>query len=188
MIDMSDRQRGPSVGPTVLMFGSLALSFNEASFAQVRKIATENDDFRWALNSIAELPQIWRSLTTYIPSLKTESALGQLEDLSDAFWTGRPLNTPFPLPNKLLIPLVIISHLTQYATFLCTKTEGRQIDLFDTSRSDTRETLGLCIGLLSAFAVSSAGNNEQFKKYAAVAVRLAMLIGTVVDVQDEETY
>ncbi|OTB20766.1 hypothetical protein K445DRAFT_18037 [Daldinia sp. EC12] len=185
MIDMSDRQRGPSAGPTVLMFGSLALSFNEASFAQVRKIATENDDFRWALNSIAELPQICRSLTTYIPSLKTESALGQLEDLSDAFWTGRPLNTPFPLPNKLLIPLVVISHLTQYATFLCTKTEGRQIDLFDTSRSDTRETLGLCIGLLSAFAVSSAENNEQFKKYAAVAVRLAMLIGTVVDVQDE---
>ncbi|KAI0845061.1 hypothetical protein F5Y00DRAFT_273309 [Daldinia vernicosa] len=186
MIDMGDRRRGPFSGPTILLFGPLALSFNEVSFARVRKTVADNDEFRWAIDTVSEFPQIWKSLTTFIPSLKTASALDQLEDLSDAFRTGRPLETPFPLPNKLLIPLVVISHLTQYATVLCSRTEGQRIDPFNTSRSDT-ETLGLCTGLLSAFAVSSTDNSEHFKKYAAVAVRLAMLIGIVIDAQDEVT-
>ncbi|KAI1804327.1 hypothetical protein F4811DRAFT_552992 [Daldinia bambusicola] len=184
MVDTCGCRRGPSAGPTILMFGPIVLSFNESSFAQARKAATENDESRWALDTIAEFPQIWQTLTTRVPSLKTTSALGQLEDLSDAFRTGRPLNTPFPLPNKLLLPLVVISQLTQYATFSRNEAEERHFDLLDTSRSN-RETLGLCIGLLSAFAVSSASDNEQFGKYAAVAVRLALLIGIAVDVQDE---
>ncbi|KAI1465201.1 uncharacterized protein F4812DRAFT_466638 [Daldinia caldariorum] len=184
MVDTCGCRRGPPTGPTILMFGPIASSFNEASFAQVRKTATENEEFRWALDTIAEFPRIWQTLTTRIPSLKTTSALGQLEDLSDAFRTGRPLNTPFPLPNKLLIPLVVVSQLTQYATFSLSEAEGRHVDLLDTSRSN-RETLGLCIGLLSAFAVSSAGDKEQFEKYAAVAVRLALLIGIAVDAQNE---
>ncbi|KAI0114740.1 hypothetical protein F4814DRAFT_459633 [Daldinia grandis] len=186
MIDMGDRRRGPFTGPTILLFGPLALSFDEVSFAQVRKTVTDNVEFRWAIDAVSEFPQIWKTLTTFVPSLKTASALGQLEGLADAFRTGRPIEIPFPLPNKLLIPLVVISHLTQYATFLCSRTEGQNIDPFEVSRSDT-ETLGLCTGLLSAFAVSSADNNEKFKKYAAVAVRLAMLIGTVIDAQDEVT-
>lgn len=187
MIDMGERLRGPLPGPTILLFGPLALSFDETAFSQIRKIVVENEDSRWALDTIAEFPQIWKALTTSIPSLKTSSGLKQLEDLSDAFRTGRPLETPFPLPNKLLIPLVIVSHLIQYAAYLRNSTEEQQVDPFSTSNLPDRETLGLCTGLLSAFAVSSSENSEQFKKYAAVAVRLAMLIGTVVDAQDEAT-
>ncbi|KAI1378438.1 hypothetical protein F4677DRAFT_466143 [Hypoxylon crocopeplum] len=185
MIDMGERLRVPLPGPTILLFGPLALSFDEAAFSQVRKTVVENEEFRWILDTIAEFPQIWKSLTSSIPSLKTAPGHKQLEDLSDALRTGRPLETSFPLPNKLLIPLVIVSHLTQYATFVHNSSEG-EVDPFSTIDSD-RETLGLCTGLLSAFAVSSAGSSEQFKKYAAVAIRLAMLIGTVVDAQDEAT-
>ncbi|KAI1454916.1 hypothetical protein F4805DRAFT_469070 [Annulohypoxylon moriforme] len=186
MVGMGERPSGPLPGPTVLLFGPLALSFDEAAFAQVRKNVVENEDSHWVIDTVAEFPQIWKSLTTSIPSLKSASGLKQLEDLSDAIRTGRPLETSFPLPNKLLIPLVIVSHLTQYATFLRNSTEGEHADPFTVSKID-RETLGLCTGLLSAFAVSSSGNSQQFKKYAAVAVRLAMLIGTVVDAQDEAT-
>ncbi|KAL7626107.1 hypothetical protein AAE478_002877 [Parahypoxylon ruwenzoriense] len=187
MIDMGDRVRGPLPGPTILLFGSLALSFDEIAFAQVRKTVVENDEYQWVLETIAELPQLWKTLTTSIPSLQTATGLKQLEDLTDALRTGRQLEIPFPLPNKLLIPLVIASHLTQYATFLeRSNTERGPVDLFSSAKSD-RETLGLCTGLLSAFAVSSTSSREQFKKYGAVAVRLAMLVGTVVDAQDEVT-
>ncbi|OTB07889.1 hypothetical protein M426DRAFT_19442 [Hypoxylon sp. CI-4A] len=182
MIGMGERLQGPAV----LLFGPLALSFGEVALAQLRKTIVENNEFSWVLDTVAEFPQIWKSLTTFVPSLKTSSALKQLEDLNDALRTGQPLETSFPLPNKLLIPLVIVSHLTQYATFVRENTEEPHIDLFSVPKLD-RETLGLCTGLLSAFAVSSSGNNEQFKKYGAVAVRLAMLIGTVIDAQDEVT-
>lgn len=183
---MGERLRSPLTGPMTLLFGPLALSFDEAAFAQVRKTVAENEEFCWAIETIAEFPQIWRFLTASIPSLNTTLALSQLEDLSDAFRTGRPLETSFPLPNKLLIPLVVVSHLTQYVTFLRNSMEEIDIDPFSAFKLD-KETLGLCTGLLSAFAVSSSGSSVQFKKYAAVAVRLAMVIGTVVDAQDEAT-
>ncbi|KAI2615230.1 hypothetical protein GGR54DRAFT_650524 [Hypoxylon sp. NC1633] len=186
MVDIGERPEGPLSGPTILLFGPLALCFDEAAFTQVRKAVVEDEDSTWVLHTIAEFPHIWKSLTASIPSLQTASALEQLDDLSDAFRTGRPLETSFPLPNKILIPLVIASHLTQYATFVRDNTEDREVDPFSASKLD-KETLGLCTGLLSSFAVSSAGNAEQFKKYAAVAVRLAMLIGTIVDAQDETT-
>ncbi|KAI8961031.1 hypothetical protein F5Y11DRAFT_367017 [Daldinia sp. FL1419] len=184
MIDMSGRQKDSLTSPVILLFGPLALSFDEVSFSQVRKTVAENDEFRWAFDTITEFPRILKSLTTSIPGLSTTSAFSQLEDLSDAFRTGRPLDTSFPLPNKLLIPLVTITHLTQYADFFYSRTEGQHTGPFNASSSE-RETLGFCTGLLSAFAVSSADNYEHFKKYAATAVRLALLIGVVVDAQDE---
>ncbi|KAI6085568.1 hypothetical protein F4821DRAFT_149184 [Hypoxylon rubiginosum] len=186
MIDMGERLSSPLPGPTILLFGPLALSFDETAFAQVRKTVVENEEFRWVLDTVSEFPQIWKSLTTSIPSLQSASGLKQLEDLADALRTGRQLETCFPLPNKLLIPLIIVSHLTQYATFVRSNAEGEQVDPFSSAKSD-KETLGLCTGLLSAFAVSCAGSRKQFEKYGAVSIRLAMLIGTVVDAQDDAT-
>ncbi|KAI0010253.1 hypothetical protein F4779DRAFT_616829 [Xylariaceae sp. FL0662B] len=186
MIDMGDRLRHPMAGPTVLLFGPLALSFDETAFTQIRKTVVENDDHHWILETIDGLPQHWKTITSSIPSLQNESGLSLLEDLKDALRTGRRLGTPFPLPNMLLIPLVIISHLTQYMTFVersNTELDSRS-DLFSTSTTN-KETLGLCTGLLSAFAVSSTDSKEKFRKYGAVAVRLGMLIGMVVDAQDE---
>ena len=46
------------------------------------------------------------------------------------------------------------------------------------------QTLGFCTGLLRAFAVASAKNQDEFEKYGAVAVRLAMLVGALVDAQE----
>jgi hypothetical protein len=40
---------------------------------------------------------------------------------------------------------------------------------------------------LSSLAVSSAGNKADFLKFAAVAVRLGLLIGMVVDARDAAT-
>ncbi|KAI1085457.1 hypothetical protein F5B20DRAFT_587488 [Whalleya microplaca] len=186
MIDTGDRLRAPTPGPTVLLFGPLALSIDVAAVARIRQVVVENDENHWILETIAGLPQHWKTITSSIPALKTKLGLRQLEDLKHTFQTGTQLGTPVPLPNKILIPLVIISHLTQYAAFLernNTELDARS-DIFGTSATD-KETLGLCTGLLSAFVVSSTGSREQFRKYGAVAIRLGMLIGMVVDAHDE---
>lgn len=174
-----------STGHTILLFGPLALSFNETIFTQVRQTVVDFHGHHWILETIAKLPEYWKSITDNLPRLKLSCGLNQLEDLKDAFQNGTALETPFPLPNTLLIPLVIASHLIQYASFL----ERTSIELddrlttLDKYKCD-KETVGLCTGLLSAFAVSCAGNKEQFQKYGAAAIRLGMLIGIVVDVQD----
>jgi len=52
------------------------------------------------------------------------------------------------------------------------------------SDGQQEETFGFCTNLLSALAVSSAGNQAQFQQYSAAAVRLAALIGALIDAQD----
>jgi hypothetical protein len=44
--------------------------------------------------------------------------------------------------------------------------------------------LGFYAGLLAALAVASASNRQEFHKYGAVAVRLAMLVGALIDAQE----
>ncbi|KAL9110680.1 MAG: hypothetical protein Q9227_004857 [Pyrenula ochraceoflavens] len=186
MIDISDRLVRPISGPTVLLFGPLALTFDKNSFAQIRKTVVDSVAHRWILQTITDLPAQWRAITAALPSLKTEQGLRQLEDLKSAFEAGTPLETRFPLPNTILIPLVVITHLTQYLAFLKRTSfeSDDRTDVFAATKHN-KETLGLCTGLLSAVAVSSAGNKEDFSRYGAVAIRLGMLIGMTVDAEDE---
>ena len=61
---------------------------------------------------------------------------------------------------------------------------GERHDLHGSNKQNT-ETLGFCTGLLGAIAVSSSATQAQFQHYGAVAIRLAMLIGALVDAQDK---
>ncbi|KAI0903911.1 hypothetical protein F4823DRAFT_635078 [Ustulina deusta] len=99
--------------------------------------------------------------------------------MAEAFRLGRPLETPYPLPNKVLIPLVVIFHLTQYTNFL-----GRAGVNVDEAWKIPSETIGFCTGLLNAFAVASSASKTDFGRYGAVSVRLGLLVGIVVDARE----
>lgn len=47
------------------------------------------------------------------------------------------------------------------------------------------EALGLCTGILSAFAVASSKTLDDVQRYGAASVRLAMLSGALVDIEDD---
>lgn len=184
MIHTSSRLEQPGSGPQVLLFGPLELSFDSAAFAQIRETVVRHEDHYWILDIITELPHCWETVANDLPDLQAGPGLKYLIDLKHAFLTEQPLEAAFPLPNSALIPLVIISHLTQYAALLKHGVElDEGVDLFAMSKHD-RETLGFCTGLLSAFAVSSTKNRKDFCKFGAAAVRLGMLIGMVVDARD----
>lgn len=171
--------------PGVLLFGSLALSFDETAWTQLRNVVAEDDEYQWIVETIAQLPQDYKTIVDALPDIQAGSASAQLQNVKDAFQLGRPLDSPFPLPNMLLIPLVVIHHLTQYhAIHLRTSAEvDNSLDVFASLKS-RMETLGFCTGLLSAFAVSSSSTRQEFVRYGAAAIRLGMLIGMAVDAQD----
>lgn len=185
MIEPQSLTSLPVAGPDIFLFGPLALSFDCDSFAQLRKTIVENEEHNWIRDVIIGLPLYWKTIVAAIPDLKAAPNLEDLEDLSGAFTTGQSLKSHFPLPNAVLIPLIVSLHLIEYASF--TKHTNIELDTcvdhFALSK-EGQETLGLCTGLLSALAVSCAGNKAQFQKYAAVAVRLGLLIGMVVDGHD----
>lgn len=73
----------------------------------------------------------------------------------------------------------MILHLTQYVELLERVKPDESSGIQD-FRKDA-ETLGLCTGLLSAAAVSCSADRVELQHYGAVAVRLAMAIGGLVD-------
>ena len=161
------------------------MAFDETSAHQLRSILLDGPWSSWIPETIAGLPHYWKAVSQAIPRLQHYSGVKVLEDLGDWLRTGAFTHSSFPLPNSLLTPLVVISHLIQYSQFL-NLVQSDSLDHRDLSATfkKTTETLGLCTGLLSAVAASCSENQLQLQRFGAVAIRLAMLIGAVIDSQD----
>ena len=172
-------------GNTILLFGPQALSFQEDSFHQLRSTILNDSEHSWILDVVAQLPSYMKAFSEKFPKLQASSAVQLLENLNDWFKTGKIPTATKSLPNTLLSPLVVLTQLTQYSQYLqLTQIEpGNGQDIY-ASHSRLTETVGFCTGLLSALAVSCANNRAQFRQYGAVTVRLAALVGAVVDSQD----
>ncbi|KAI1412489.1 hypothetical protein F5Y13DRAFT_179997 [Hypoxylon sp. FL1857] len=185
---------------TILLFGPQALSFNKRSLEKLRSMLSDGPARRWMLDTVAELPSYWDALTRKIPNMvDTNPGVKLLADLE--LWLREGLKDEqkdmVDLPNMVLTPLVVLTQLTQYWRYLeLSQMEneiGRnksqidlQADLFTRRNLENKnfETLGFCTGLLSAFAVASSSNQEGFERYGAVAVRLSMLVGALVDAHE----
>jgi hypothetical protein len=81
----------------------------------------------------------------------------------------------------------MIIHFTQYWQYINLKNllslnEGNR----PSKESPVIEIVGFCIGFLSAAVTSAAGSQEQLCEYAAVALRLATLMGALGDAQEKE--
>lgn len=176
----------PNRGRKVLLFGSQALAFDKASANQLRSTLLNMPALDWVLGAITDLPRHWDALCKAVPTLRNIPGARLLEDLK--FWieTGKFKEASFPLPNIILTPLVVITHLTQYEIMH----ERDQLEPpksldFPASTIDNVETVGLCTGLLSAAAVSCSEDLMQLHRHSAVAIRLAMIVGALADAEDK---
>jgi hypothetical protein len=172
---------------SILLFGSLSLSFNASSFAQVRRTVIEDDDNTWVVDTVRQLPQDLELVLSKLPVHQNSGTLArkQVAELQEAILEGRPLDIPFPLPNAVLIPLVVIDQLSQYAAFTRRRNAGSVGMSNSWAKSKINSsTMGLCTGVLSSFVVSSSNSWDEFQRYGAAAIRLGMLAGLVVDSQD----
>ncbi|PLB44277.1 putative polyketide synthase [Aspergillus steynii IBT 23096] len=168
----------------LLLFGSQALSFDGAAFATLQKQLHE-PAYQWALDVISSLPEWWSALETNIPTLQhLEQGKQLLEELKSGVHTGEIAPSRFPLPNILLSPLVVLGHLIEY-TALVRALKPNLSDTEPLSLSVTTETeiLGLCTGVLSAFAVGSSSTLADLTRHGATAIRLSVLVGALVDAE-----
>lgn len=185
MVALSNK---PNEGNIVLLFGSQALDFNEESANQLRSTLLDSPSYQWILDVVEELPDHWERVSKELPDLQPLHGKEQLQNLKAWLEKDQFPQGVFPLTNLLLTPLVVITHLTQYLKFLDICNPGVvQHDNIPTSLKFSTETLGLCTGLLSSAAVSSSASQAQLEQHGAVAIRLAMVIGALVDARDTET-
>lgn len=177
------------VGTTLLLFGPQALSFTAESLQTLRKLLVEADDCKWLLEVVSELPTRWHELAKEFPKLERIPGERLLNDLKRWFHDDpdKGYKATSQLPNILLTPLVVLTQLAHFARYLSYSPPGASVHvdhLFRALAQGRVETVGLCTGLLSASAVSSASDAATFRQYGTVAVRLAMVIGALVDCQD----
>ncbi|RAL09587.1 putative polyketide synthase [Aspergillus homomorphus CBS 101889] len=163
----------------LLLFGPQALGFTKQSFQSLlRSLSDSPLDRRWVLDLVAELRAHWPTLAKQISTLQWVRGEKLLAELEGWFMTSSFPETNYDLPNILLTPLVVLSQLGQCWQYFSVRNLGNDMPLSGCA------TLGFCTGILSAFAVSSSKSLQDLPHYAAVAVRLAMLIGALVDAQE----
>ncbi|KAH6634631.1 polyketide synthase, partial [Chaetomium sp. MPI-SDFR-AT-0129] len=162
--------------PALLIFGSQIQSLDATSASALRALLARTPALSWTIDAAAELPSLWAQAVSAIPELESSSTKELLDNFSSWLRTGiLPEALPFPLPNAVLTPLVVIYHLAQYAQYLDAAA------LVQPTAVNSTTTLGLCTGLLSAAVASSATNQQQLATLSRVAIRLAALVGAVVD-------
>ncbi|KAJ6442759.1 Polyketide synthase [Purpureocillium lavendulum] len=141
---------------------------------QLRKTIQEDTRLRFLVRIAQELPTEWS--TTIQPSSprfeRLTQAKKQLEWLGN-FLQGNNSETPAPSSgtscNLLLAPLTVISQIADYIRL---ERQGR--------------VQGFCVGFLAAAAVACASNEEELARGTATAARLALCIGGVIDLDEQE--
>ncbi|KAF2172613.1 hypothetical protein M409DRAFT_35387 [Zasmidium cellare ATCC 36951] len=170
---------------TVLLFGPQTLSFQEKWFQQLRSAINNEKENQWMRQVVSELPQYLETLGHSIPSTASHSSAALARSISEWLDSDASQPTIEKLPNAILTPLVILSHLDQYSQFVeSTATENKPSQNPWNVESRSLKVLGFCTGFLSALAVACAKSKADFQTYGATAVRLGALIGAVVDAAD----
>ncbi|KAI0542546.1 putative polyketide synthase, partial [Xylaria digitata] len=164
----------------VLLFGPLALSFDATAFHRLRKTVTGASSLTWLFDTLSNLADDCEVVFTGVKRLKQIHVRDQLIDVREALSKGRSLRVAGRLSNTVLIPLVVASQIAQYATLL--EHDGITHEEYVTKRDS--EVVGLCTGLLSAFAIGGSRCQTDLERYGAAAVRLGMLVGLAVDMGD----
>ena len=183
---------------TLLLFGPQAFLFSKTSLDRLRGALSDGSaSQKWVSDAISGLPHYWDVLGRTNPKiLKSVEGKQALDRFREFLRQKAPMNKTQEdvahLPNIVLAPLVVLAQLTDYQAYVETRktadsgsrTDDLQMQMVaqhGLSGKNTIHILGFCVGLLSAFAVASASNEAKFQQYAAVAVRLAMLLGAAGD-------
>lgn len=183
---MADNTAAAGLQDTVLLFGPQALSFDQESIACIRAAVLNSDTLQWISDAFAGLPDCLQQFTDTCPGLPVEQNRAVLRQHVQAFASGS-ISTTSNLPNIFLSPLVVAYQLIQYLAHLESRRKlgGDGHSRIDNSLLPHAETVGLCTGLLSAFAVSCSATKIELEIEGTVAIRLAMLIGLAVDLQEQ---
>lgn len=183
---MGGNSASPSTLPTLLIFGpQIALPDSEV-LSRLRLVLISESRLSRFLAAIKDLPKLWRSLMEEHPKFNAVPGSKVLEDLQSWIENGGNLPKIFTSqPNVLLSPLTIILQITHYVHFL------NVMQMRDDKI--THQTLlkslkvggaqGLCVGILSAIALAYSVDVEDLADRAAVALRLAVFVGAVVDAE-----
>ncbi|KAJ4147493.1 hypothetical protein LMH87_002006 [Akanthomyces muscarius] len=172
--------------PSLIVFGPLTAWSSPDDLKYLRAELSHRPLLAPIHEAISNLDALWSGMCqieSKLDALRGQAAAKQLSEFFSGNSSGELLCEESR--NMTTIPLTIIAHIIQYISFL--EGKGQSIDhsaVLGSAHSVGAQ--GLCVGLLSAVAVSSAMTKEEIGKLAASAIELGFCIGAFVDL-DQHT-
>ncbi|THY39026.1 hypothetical protein D6C98_10155, partial [Aureobasidium pullulans] len=135
-------------------------------------------DARRCYQVVAELPSAIEEFSSNTAALIPPKVLADVQLLQKFFVADTSaVELPSLLLNVILTPLVVLGHLAEYTTLT------NSTLTFDGTLG---EVFRLYTGMLASFAIAASENRTSPAHYGAVALRLAVLIGAIVDASEDE--
>ncbi|PVH93131.1 ketoacyl-synt-domain-containing protein [Periconia macrospinosa] len=161
----------------LVVFGSQCFTFSQDDAARLHENISDCAELDWILETLQTLRNHWSHLSAAVPLLQRWDGEARLQELAIWAQSGTSGCLSWPLPNTILTPLVVAQHLAEFYETAMSRSRDRELVLDGI-------TIGLSTGLLGSAAVSCSKNWQDFTSNGAVAIRLAVLIGAVVDATD----
>lgn len=167
--------------PALLVFGPQTELPSGDVLVELRRVLVSDHRLSDLVQAVEELPQFWRELTTFDPSLGRVPGASYLEDLRRWIKDG----DPFPhhlsqTPNVYCLPVTVILQVIQYSRYL-TQLQGEDPHRLLLRGIQAGGIQGFCVGFLSAVAVASSENEGKIGSAAAKSLQMAVCIGAYVD-------
>jgi hypothetical protein len=175
--------------PTGVFCGPQSVPPRPDIYKAIHSQLWDDKDLGYLAQAVVDLPKVWSRLVS-THGLCEDSVGAPLKGLSD--WIASDdscsFTVPESLPNVLIAPLAVLSQLVQYVRFL---RDAEQInishaDIIRSTSEGGAGVQGLCTGFLVATVLACSRDLEEVMTNGAVAIRLAMCIGAVVDADERE--
>ncbi|KAI8946421.1 hypothetical protein F4801DRAFT_593370 [Xylaria longipes] len=168
--------------PDILFFGP---QFDASSDAALSVLQQSSEDHQsWMTDVISGLLTLWAKTSHRLSNsdlVPVQKHLAHLQSFLTQKVHGEPRGA---LPNTVLSPLTVLVQIRQYQVYVQTHSNP-SLDAHSILLQDAKATpLGICIGLLTRCAIASAVSTRDLLHCAAVAIRLALFIGAIVDAEE----
>ena len=159
----------------IALFGPQMTHWTHDQLSELQLDLLRNTRFSFLVTTLLRLRSFQSRLKddARISSHLTETGLDDLE----GFATGHNIPNLLFLSQAVLAPLTILSQTVNLIGL--TEDEKEHDGCFT-----YQDAQGFCIGFLSAAALASSSNRAEFEQNASNAVRLAFLLGTVIDAEN----
>ncbi|KAI1423700.1 beta-ketoacyl synthase [Xylaria sp. FL1777] len=163
---------------TYVLFGPVTTSWNSEDLQELQTLLQQNPVLVFLRRALTDLPSLLSGLQTKEIS-HFVAKLEHLQELAD-FALGRSILDVTALSNVHLAPLTVIYQALEFvrSAGLLERTPDSEA-LWNLPKIEGVQ--GFCLGFLSATAIASSKNWEEFEENFSTSIRLAACIGAVVE-------
>jgi hypothetical protein len=157
---------------TLMLFGPQTPRLILSRLSELWSTINSDPKLAFLIEVVKTLPSFWeKTVVSNCPDLQRLTHAGEhIQKLVRFFETGAVDTLPTERPYELLlVPLTVVS---QIAECISLEREG--------------SVQGFCVGFLAAAAVASSSSPSQLEKWTATAIRLALCIGALIDLDERE--